>query len=232
MDSIGLDTVVLLSGGLDSTVNLYQAQSAGRVKLALSFNYQQKALVPEIACAQRICRDLGIPHKVIELPFFADLGASSLTSEAIKLPLGAEVNILDHQQSLRTASKVWVPNRNGVFLNLAGAFAEAANCQAVVVGFNQEEASTFPDNSAEYLAAATAGFKYSTSTQVKCISYTLDMNKAQIVKKGLELGVDFRNIWPCYQAFEKWCGQCESCLRSKRAFEVNGLSVLFAELCL
>jgi 7-cyano-7-deazaguanine synthase len=90
-----------------------------------------------------------------------------------------------------------------------------------VPGFNKEEAETFPDNSAAYLKSATDSFQYSTSNRVKVLCFTTDKSKTEIVKLGLELKVDFKNIWPCYHSFEKWCGQCESCKRSKRALLAN-----------
>lgn len=215
--------VVLLSSGLDSTVNLYEAHSRGQVVLALTFNYGQRAAVREVEMARKLTSELGVPHKVLELPFFKDFGQSSLVDTAKSLPQGDEVSIDDLKVSQATAKSVWVPNRNGIFLNIAAGFAEALGAEVVVPGFNLEEATTFPDNTQAFLSALTHSFSYSTSNQLKAQCFTTDLNKVQIVKRGLDLKVNWKNVWPCYQALDQWCGQCESCKRAKRAFEANGM---------
>jgi 7-cyano-7-deazaguanine synthase len=218
-------SVVLLSSGLDSTVNLYEAQARGSVLLALTFDYGQRARAKEIASARKISHSLGIPHKVVDLSFFKDLGGSSLVDTNLTLPTDADVEIDNLEMSQQSAKSVWVPNRNGIFLNIAAGFAESLGAEVVVPGFNLEEAQTFPDNTQGFLDQLTQSFFFSTSNKVKAKCFTTSLNKTEIVKRGMELKVDFKNIWPCYQAFEKWCGVCESCKRSKRAFEANGLKV-------
>lgn len=215
--------VVLLSAGLDSTVNLYEAKSRGEVALALTFNYGQRAALKEIEKSKALTQSLGIPHKVLELPFFKDLGQSSLVDTSKKLPLKDQVSIDDMKVSTESAKSVWVPNRNGIFLNIAAGFAEALKATHVVPGFNLEEAATFPDNTQEFLDALTNSFSYSTSNKLKATCFTTGLKKPDIVKRGLELKVDFKNVWPCYQALEVWCGECESCKRAERAFKANGV---------
>lgn len=211
--------VVLLSSGLDSTVNLYTAQTQGQVVLALTFDYGQRAAAREIAAAKKICQQLKIPHRVLELPFFKDFGKSSLVDASLSIPTGSEVSIDDKKTSEKTAKSVWVPNRNGIFLNIAAGFAESLGADAVVPGFNQEEAATFPDNSKDFLQALTKSLDYSTANHVRVECFTTEMVKVQIVEVGKKLGVDWSLMWPCYQSFEKWCGECESCQRSKRALK-------------
>lgn len=211
--------VVLLSSGLDSTVNLYAAQAQGEVVLALTFDYGQRAAEKEIAAAKAITHRLKIPHRVLELPFFKDLGKSSLLDASLELPTGDKVSIDDKNTSEKSAQSVWVPNRNGIFLNIAAGFAESLRADAVIPGFNQEEAATFPDNSKAFLQALTASFGYSTANHVKVECFTTEMVKVQIVEAGKKWGVDWSLMWPCYQSLAKWCGECESCQRSKRAFK-------------
>ncbi len=218
-----MKSVVLLSSGLDSTVNFYEALSHGEVKLALTFDYGQRAASKEVACSQKIAQEKKVLHKVVKLDFFRDFGKSSLVDIQKSLPLKEQVSIDDEQTSQKTARSVWVPNRNGIFLNVAAGFAEALGADTVVPGFNLEEAATFPDNSQGFLDQLTKSFSFSTSNQVKSFCFTTQLNKTEIVKRGLELKVDFKNIWPCYQALDIWCGQCESCQRARRAFEANGL---------
>lgn len=217
--------VVLLSAGLDSSVNLFAAHKQEEVVLALTFDYGQKAAKKEIEQAAKLASFLKIPHKVLALPWFKDFNTSSLLVENQAVPTGKQVDIQSHEQSLQTAKSVWVPNRNGIFLNIAAAFAEAMAAKVVVPGFNVEEASTFPDNSEAFMQQLTRSFSYSTANQVEVLCYTVKMQKTEIVKKGLELNMPWHMLWPCYFSKEKWCGECESCLRSKRAFAAAGVDV-------
>ncbi len=218
-----MKSVVLLSAGLDSTVNLYQACRHGEVLLALTFDYGQRAARKEITHSKNLTCLLKIPHQVIQLSFFSLFSFSSLVNRSKQLPLSSEVNIQNHRISKRTAKAVWVPNRNGIFLNIAAGFAESLDADVVVPGFNIEEAATFPDNSRGFIKNLEKSFFYSTVNHVKVKCFTEKLNKVQIVKMGHQLGVDWGMIWPCYQSKKKWCGECESCLRSKRAFSLAGV---------
>lgn len=220
-----LKSVVCLSAGLDSTVNLYAARKLTKVVSAVTFNYGQKAAAKEIACAHELCKKLDIPHKVIELPWFKDLGESSLTSDKQAVPTGKDVGIDNHKKSVETAKAVWVPNRNGIFLNIAAGIAESLKADLIVPGFNLEEASTFPDNSEGFMRSLDASLAFSTANKVRVHCYTVSLSKPEIVRAGMSLEVPFDKIWPCYFARDKWCGECESCQRAKRAFSVNQLPV-------
>lgn len=215
--------VVLLSSGLDSTVNLYSSLKDFEVSLALTFDYGQKSAKKEVECSRKLCEKLGVKHKVLDLSFFKDIGKSSLIEKDQHIPSGNEVSIDDKKVSLETAKSVWVPNRNGIFLNIAAGFAESLGAQKVIPGFNKEEAETFPDNSVPYLKSVTQALTFSTSNKVEVHCYTSEMKKSEIVKHGKSLNVDWMLMWPCYHNHEKWCGQCESCQRSKRALEENSV---------
>ncbi|MEK2645703.1 7-cyano-7-deazaguanine synthase QueC [Bdellovibrio sp. BCCA] len=224
--------VVLLSAGLDSTVNVYEAiKHHHEVVLALTFNYGQRAAKKEMEASAKIAAHLNIPHKIVDLPWFKDFNKSSLLVEDQDVPTGAQVAIDDLEKSEETKKSVWVPNRNGIFLNIAAAFAEALGAHAVIPGFNAEEAATFPDNSKEFMDASTKAFRYSTSNHVTVGCYTVHMKKPDIVRLGQGLKIPWELIWPCYFSGDKWCGQCESCQRSKRAFASAGVDVkhLFKE---
>lgn len=124
-----------------------------------------------------------------------------------------------------TAQRVWVPNRNGIFLQIAGGFAEAMDANYVIVGFNAEEAATFPDNTKDFMEATDRSLFYSTQNHVKIFCYTVEMNKSQIIEFGKKLQIPWKNIWPCYFSNEKWCGQCESCLRFGNALKKNQIDL-------
>lgn len=217
--------VVLLSAGLDSVTNLYAARKTGfDIGMVVTFDYGQKAARAEVRNATAICKQLGVPHQVIPLPFMANLGASALTGDKEQIPT-ADVNIENHEQSLKTAKSVWVPNRNGIFLNIAAAYAEALDADCVVPGFNAEEAATFPDNTFEFMIAASNAFAFSTRNRVHVHGFTHEMTKKQVAAYALELGVPMDLVWPCYFDGDKACGRCESCQRNKRALRENGFDV-------
>lgn len=209
--------VVLLSGGLDSTVNLYMAYKNAEVMLALTFDYGQKAAINEAKVASKICEKLQISHKTISLPFVKEFGQSSLVDHNRSIPVGSEIQIDNKNLSEKSAKAVWVPNRNGIFLNIAAGYCEAMGGHAVIPGFNKEEASTFPDNSMEFIDAINESLSYSTANGIEILCYTSQLTKSEIVQKGIEYGVDWNLMWPCYFNHRKWCGVCESCQRCKRA---------------
>lgn len=213
--------VVLLSSGLDSTVNLYQAQQVSEVVLALTFNYGQRAALREIEYAARTCAHLGIAHKVLDLSWFSEFTQTSLVARDQSVPTAGQVSIDDLQVSNQTAKAVWVPNRNGVFLNIGAGFAEGLGAKWVVPGFNIEEAATFADNTQAFLDASTASFKLSTASHVEAKCFTTALNKTEIVRLGVKLKVKFEHVWPCYFGGESACGECESCLRFARAKEAG-----------
>jgi 7-cyano-7-deazaguanine synthase len=207
--------IVLLSSGLDSTVNLYRAIQDLNVVLALHFNYGQRAAKQERLHAEKTALRLKVPFQVVDLPWFSHFSDNSLTNSNKEIVTNVEIASL--AASLESAKNVWVPNRNGIFLNVAAAFAEQLGADYVIPGFNAEEGATFPDNTPEYMMALDESFRFSTANHVKTLCYTVNMNKPQIYHLGKELGVDYSNVWTCYQSFEKPCGVCESCSRFKNA---------------
>jgi 7-cyano-7-deazaguanine synthase len=117
---------------------------------------------------------------------------------------------------------VWVANRNGVFLNVAAAYAEALGVNEVFTGYNKEEAATFPDNSAAYLDAMNTAFTFSTLNKVRASSFTIDFDKTRIMAEALKVELPLELTWSCYEAGPVRCWKCESCKRSERALLANG----------
>lgn len=210
-------SIVLLSGGLDSTVNLFEAVRTTEVILSLTFDYGQKAAEKEILHSRLISESLKIPSKVIKLPFFNEFTKTSLINKDAEIPTNIQLD--SSKETLKSAQSVWVPNRNGIFLNIAAGFAEGLGAQLVIPGFNLEEAQTFPDNTKDFLSVLDRSFSFSTSTKIRAKCFTIDMNKKQIAARGNELGVDFKLIWSCYFGNNVPCKVCESCLRFYRATE-------------
>jgi 7-cyano-7-deazaguanine synthase len=214
-----LKSLILLSGGLDSSANLAFARHFDEPVLALTIDYGQKAARREIESASFFAKHYGVPHRVLDLKWLGDLGGSALTEGDKGIP-SLQGSDLDHLPTTqKTAASVWVPNRNGLFINVAAAIAESKGIQQVVVGFNREEAATFPDNSSQFLGVSTLALRYSTRNGVKVISYTEMMVKTEIVDalKGLPESFPFERVWACYAGGDEACGVCESCKRFSRA---------------
>ncbi|MCM2323242.1 MAG: 7-cyano-7-deazaguanine synthase QueC [Oligoflexia bacterium] len=212
-------SVVLLSGGLDSAANLALCVERDEPLLALTARYGQRAAESEARAARALCAYYGVRHELIELPWLGSLGGSALTDGAQGVPVLVRAELDEPQVTRASAKAVWVPNRNGVLVNAAAAFAERHGARRVVVGFNREEAVTFPDNSEEFLARASEAFRLSTATRVELFSYTVRMDKREIVEtlKRLSRPFPFGELWSCYFGGEKPCGRCESCQRLERA---------------
>ncbi|MBI2900019.1 MAG: 7-cyano-7-deazaguanine synthase QueC [Planctomycetes bacterium] len=201
--------VAILSGGLDSTVSLAVATRRMKVVLALTFDYGQRAARREREAAARIARHYRVPHAVVATPWLRDITKSALVNRAARLP--------EHEMSERSARAVWVPNRNGCFIEIAAAHAEWLGAERLVTGFNREEAATFPDNSAAYVRAVNRALSYSTANGVQVVSFTANLDKSAILRLGRRLGAPIGYVWPCYEGGKAWCRRCESCLRSIRA---------------
>lgn len=209
--------VVLLSGGLDSAVNLAMAVDQGGVLLTLTFDYGQHAAIREIEAARALASHYGVPHRVIALSWMKEIPAGALVDDRKTPPQVGEAALSDREATGQSARAVWVPNRNGIFLNVGAAFAEAAGGGTVVAGFNREEAATFPDNSEAFLERANEALAYSTLQKVRAYSYTGEMDKKEILEEAIGQGVPLQMVWSCYLGGDKMCGRCESCQRFKRA---------------
>ncbi len=211
--------IVLLSGGLDSAVNLAQACAEDAVELALTIDYGQKASRCEISASGLLTGHYRVRHEVIELPFLSRITNTALVSLEQEVPVLDSTELDRLEITRETAAKVWVPNRNGLFINIAAAYAEALGAGEIVVGFNAEEAATFPDNSQDFMTAINRSLAYSTMIGVRVVSFTADMDKPAIVAVGRRLGLPFEYIWSCYHGGEQMCGVCESCRRFYRAID-------------
>lgn len=223
--------IALLSGGLDSTLALALYLEKDIINLALTFDYGQRANEKEVSAARRISEYYNIPHKVIRLPFLQEQTHSALVNRSEDLPLLGFDELDDLSQARQSAHQVWVPNRNGLFMNIAAVFAEnLGEPTALITGFNVEEAATFPDNSVEFIDAVNRCFSYSTQENVTVVSPTSILTKTEIVREGLRLNVPFEHMWSCYESKERVCGQCESCQRLKRALLRNDAQELVNQL--
>jgi 7-cyano-7-deazaguanine synthase len=120
---------------------------------------------------------------------------------------------------LTALEEVWIPNRNGVLINVAAAYAEGYGCDTVVTGFNREEAEEFPDNSRDYVDRANLALALSTRNRVRVESFTIDLDKRAIIRLGIELKAPLSIVWSCYRSGERMCGRCASCARLRGAID-------------
>lgn len=220
-------SIVLLSGGLDSTVALKKSVDTSDVVLCLTFDYGQRAALKEANAAAEMSSLYGIKHELIELPWLKEITKTALVCKDEKIPeLSADELDGAGGKTTESAKSVWVPNRNGVFINIAASFCEALGAELIITGFNMEEAATFPDNSPEFIEAINSSLGYSTLSKVKLLSPTSSLNKEEIVRLAMKINAPLELLWSCYEGGDKMCGSCESCMRLKRALEDAGIDLL------
>ncbi len=211
--------LLMLSGGLDSTVASYLAAEEYDVLLAISFDYGQRARRRELAASYGIASGMGIEHRTVFLPFFREFTNGPLTDVAQTLPTPKTADLDQPDLAQESANHVWVPNRNGIFIAIGAAWAEKLKADVLVVGFNAEEARTFPDNSADFVAKQNQALQYSTANGVQVIAPTLAWTKEQIVSAAKERDLPLELAWSCYDGGDQVCGECESCKRFDRAID-------------
>jgi 7-cyano-7-deazaguanine synthase len=191
--------IALVSGGLDSIVALAVAKEQLNIPLAIFFDYGQLAAVNEEKAAKRLCEWADVPLQRITLPWLGSI-----------LPVGVspETGTPDTQQTL---DDVWVPNRNGVFVNIAAAMAEHHGYHHVILGSNSTEGETFTDNAPGFTKAVNQSLSFSTRSDITVITPLVQLNKAQILQQANELHVPLQDVWSCYNNGKMACGQCMSC---------------------
>ena len=203
-------SIILLSGGLDSLVSLGLKKEELNIELALTFDYGQKSASDEILASEKICKYYKIKHKIIKLDFLKEITDSAIVTSK-ELPEGIQEN----------SKSVWVPNRNGLFLNIAGSFADSYKYDYIIIGANKEEGETFPDNTEEFIDRINAEFEYSTIAHPKVCAPLINYVKNDIVKLALQNNIPLDLVMSCYKGGNKHCGMCESCTRLKNALEFN-----------
>jgi len=221
----GNKSVILLSGGLDSLVALGVCKDEYGVDLAITFNYGQKSVKHEIEASKNICRYYGINHKIITLDWLREITNTSLVSDR-------DIPVAD-LGTLESAKKVWVPNRNGLFLNIAASFADSYGYSYIIFGANKDEGNTFPDNTEEFRIKISDVFTLSTMQQPKVVAPLINYTKDDIVKIALAKSIPLEYVRSCYGSDVIHCGKCESCGHLKQALINNNayqyISMIFGE---
>ena len=216
--------VVLLSGGLDSATVAAIARSGGYDLFGLSFRYGQRHAV-ELEAAARVAKSLGMTEHLIMETDLTKIGGSALT-DSIDVPKGHGERVKEDEIPV-----TYVPARNAIFLSYALAWAEVLGAWDIFVGVNTVDYSGYPDCRPEFIAAFEQMANLATKAgvtagrHVRIRTPIIHMSKAEIIKTGLKLGVDYRLTHSCYDPAPngKACGLCDSCLLRKKGFEEAGV---------
>ncbi len=216
--------VILLSGGVDSTTAMAFAKQEGYEIFGLSFRYGQLHTL-ELEAAQRVAKALGAKeHLMIDIDL-TKVGGSALTDQ-IDVPKART-----EKEMAKDIPATYVPARNTIFLSLALAWAEVLGASDIFIGVNALDYSGYPDCRPEYIEAFERMANLATKTgvegrtQIKIRTPLIHMTKSEIIKKGIELGVDYSMTHSCYDPSSDGtaCGQCDSCLLRKKGFREAGI---------
>ena len=225
MSSIKKPAVVLLSGGLDSATCLAICKDQGFLPYAISFRYGQRHAV-ELKQAAIVARAIGVQkHVIIDIDLGA-IGGSALTDTNLVIPKHAFASEIGNEIPL-----TYVPARNTVFLSYALGWAEVLGALDIFIGVNALDYSGYPDCRPEFIAAFELMANLATKAAVeggrlKIHTPLIDLTKAEIIRLGLSLGVDYSQTFSCYDPDDsgRACGHCDSCLLRQRGFELNEMS--------
>ena len=207
------DSILILSGGMDSTTLLYDYQE--RIALAISFDYGSNHNDKEIPFARLHCERLGIKHIVIPLDFMAKYFHSSLLEGSNAIPEG-------HYADDNMKSTV-VPFRNGIMLAIAAGMAENNDLPYVMMANHGGDHTIYPDCRPEFVEAFDAAAHAGTYNGVRLLSPYCNMTKGDIAKRGKELGINYAETWSCYKGGDKHCGRCGTCVERQEALAEAGI---------
>ncbi|UAA37864.1 7-cyano-7-deazaguanine synthase QueC [Paraneptunicella aestuarii] len=207
--------VVIYSGGMDSFTVLHKALRDGCEIYALSFNYGQRHS-KELEYAARVCADLDVHHKIVDISSINQLiGGSALTSD-IDVPEG-------HYEEPSMQQTV-VPNRNMILLSMAVGYAVSLNANKVYYGAHSGDHAIYPDCRPEFVLKMNDVCQIANYEPVDIYAPYLNDSKIDILKDGLTMGLDYGQTWTCYNGREKACGKCGACQERLEAFEQNGVT--------
>lgn len=211
--------VILLSGGLDSFISLDIASKEIDIKLALTFNYGQKAFNDELIASKKMCEKYNIKHSIINLPFLNEITKNALTDK--------------NNNDFNDFTSIWIPNRNGLFLNIAACYCDKYQYDYIIFGANKEEAQKFPDNSVEFVELSNNYFSKATLQKPKVVAPCLQFDKIQIINYAIDNNLDLNLIKSCYSNSDnnkKHCGNCMSCKLLLNALTYSKKPELIKEL--
>lgn len=205
---------MVLSGGMDSTTLLYDVKSQGYEVFAISFLYGQKHS-KELEFAKKTCSLLSIPYKIVDISFFAELAPSALTTPDWNVPEGYYTD--------STMKQTVVPNRNMVLLSISAAYAISLGAKKLFYGAHAGDHPIYPDCRKEFVEAMKNALYLADYIGLELEAPYVDMKKEDILRRGLELGVNYSLTWSCYKGGQKACGRCGTCTERIEAFKKVGV---------
>jgi 7-cyano-7-deazaguanine synthase len=207
------DSVIVLSGGMDSVTLLYDRQE--QIALAITFDYGSNHNAREAACAALHCQRLGIEHLIIPLSFISQYFKSSLLEGADAIPEGDYAD-----ENMRSTV---VPFRNGIMLAVACGIAESRNLIKVLIANHFGDHDIYPDCRADFIRPMSEAMRAGTYIGVEvCAPYT-DISKADIARIGKRLGINYGETYSCYKGGERHCGRCGTCKERRDALRQAGI---------
>ena len=210
-----MKTLVLLSGGMDSVTALHWAAREHEVVGCVSFDYGSKHNHKEIPMAAWHAQQLGVKHDVISLDFVNQLFASDLLRSGGDIPEG--------HYAAENMKRTVVPFRNGIMLAIACGLAESRKADALVIAAHSGDHAIYPDCREPFMRAMADAMKHGTYAQVDLLRPFIDCDKAEIVRRGAKLGIDYAHTWSCYKGTDIHCGKCGTCVERREAFLLAGL---------
>ena len=207
------DSLLVLSGGLDSTTMLYEYHE--RIALAISFHYGSNHNDKELAFAKMHCERLGIPHIIIPLNFIKEYFHSSLLEGADAIPEGN----YDEENMKSTV----VPFRNGIMLAIAAGMAENNHLQYIMLANHAGDHTIYPDCRPDFVDAMNKAVNAGTWNGVQLLTPYTMLTKADIAAHGKALGIDYSETWSCYKGGEHHCGVCGTCRERIEALQLAGI---------
>lgn len=208
------DSVLILSGGMDSTTLLYEFKED--IALAISFDYGSNHNDKEIPFAKYHCAQLGIKHITIPLSFMKEYFKSSLLAGAEAIPEGN----YDDENMKSTV----VPFRNGIMLAIAAGVAESNGLKHVMMANHSGDHTIYPDCRPQFATAMSDAIAAGTYDGITLVTPYTHISKTDIVKRGAALGLDYTQTWSCYKGGEKHCGKCGTCMERKEALHDAGVA--------
>ena len=203
------DSLLVFSGGMDSTTMLYEYQE--RIALALSFHYGSNHNDKELAFAKLHCQRLGIEHIIIPLGFIKEHFNSSLLSGSEAIPEGN----YDEENMKSTV----VPFRNGIMLAIAAGMAENRGLQYIMLANHSGDHAIYPDCRPDFVNAMDQAVCAGTWNNVRLLTPYTNISKAEIARHGLQLGINYDETWSCYKGGDKPCGVCGTCREREEALK-------------
>lgn len=208
------DSVMVLSGGMDSTTMLHEY--AGRIAVAVTFDYGSNHNAREIECAHYNCRALGIELVEVKMDFIGRLFNSSLLSGADAIPEGDY-----NDDNMRSTV---VPFRNGIMLAAAAGLAESRGLHKVMMANHSGDHAIYPDCRPGFVEAMSRAISEGTYDHIEIFAPYTALTKGQIAARGAALGIDYAHTYSCYKGGERHCGLCGTCRERKQALAEAGIN--------